>query len=123
MELRSLGNSGLKVSAFGLGGNTFGGTAQGEEAVSVIRRALELGITFVDTADIYSNGRSEELIGRAVAGQRSQVILASKVGGGAPERPGVNRLSRRWIVEAVEASLRRLGTDYLDLYQAHRCPQ
>jgi aryl-alcohol dehydrogenase-like predicted oxidoreductase len=120
MELRRLGRSGLKVSAIGLGGNTFGATVQGESAVAVIRRALELGITFIDTADSYSNGRSEELVGRAVAGRREEVVIATKVGWALPEEHRGGRLSRRWIMQAVEGSLRRLGTDYIDLYQAHR---
>ncbi len=120
MELRRLGRTGLKVSAVGLGGNTFGATVQGEEAVAVIRRALDLGITFVDTADNYSNGRSEELVGRAVAGRRAEVVIATKVGWALPAEHRGGRLSRRWIMQAVEDSLRRLGTDYVDLYQAHR---
>ncbi len=120
MELRRLGNSGLKVSAIGLGGNTFGTTVQGDAAVAVIHRALDLGITFVDTADIYSNGRSEELLGQALAGRRTEVVLATKVGGGVPAEHRGGRLSRRWIMQAAENSLRRLGTDYIDLYQAHR---
>ena len=80
MEMRRLGRSGLEVSAIGLGGNTFGATVDGDEAVEVIRRALDLGITFVDTADIYSMGRSEELVGRAIAGRRDRVVLATKFG-------------------------------------------
>lgn len=119
MELRNLGSSGLKVSAIGLGGNTFGRTVDGEEAIAVIRRALDLGITFIDTADIYSQGRSEELVGMAVAGRRAEVVIATKCGypmGDGPYRRG---LSRRWIMQALEDSLRRLGMDYVDLYQAH----
>jgi aryl-alcohol dehydrogenase-like predicted oxidoreductase len=119
MELRRLGGSGLKVSAIGLGGNTFGATVDGDEAVGVIRRALELGITFIDTADVYSRGRSEELIGKAIAGRRSQVVIATKVRGSMGEGPYAGGLSRRWITQAAEDSLRRLGTDFIDLYQAH----
>src|SRR2546423_9040966 len=81
VELRRLGSSGLKVSAIGLGGNTFGGTVDGDDAVAVIRRALECGITFIDTADLYSLGRSEELIGQAVGGQRHEVVIATKLRG------------------------------------------
>ena len=119
MELRRLGHSGLKVSAIGLGGNTFGATVDGEEAVAVIRHALDAGITFIDTADAYSRGRSEELIGRAVSGRRTEVVLATKVRHPMGESPYASGLSRRWILQAAEDSLRRLGTDYLDLYQAH----
>src|SRR5688572_19254311 len=118
MELRTLGRSGLQVSAVGLGGNTFGATVDGDEAIAVIRRSLELGITFVDTADVYSRGRSEELVGQAIAGRRAEVVLTTKCGlpfGGPYERG----LSRRWIMRAMDESLRRLGTDYVDLYQAH----
>jgi aryl-alcohol dehydrogenase-like predicted oxidoreductase len=119
MELRRLGTSGLKVSAIGLGGNTFGRTVDGDEAVAVIRRALDLGVTFVDTADIYSFGRSEELVGQALAGRRSEAILATKCGMAMGDSPYARGLSRRWIMQALEDSLRRLGTDYVDLYQAH----
>ncbi len=120
MELRRLGDSGLRVSSVGLGGNTFGATVDGEAAVAVIRHALDLGITFIDTANTYSNGRSEELIGQAIKGRRDDVVLATKVGWEVPSEKKGGRLSRRWIMEAVEGSLRRLGTDCIDLYQAHR---
>ena len=119
MQLRRLGRSGLAVSAIGLGANTFGRTVDGDEAVAVIRRALDLGITFVDTADVYSFGRSEELVGKASADRRSEVILATKCGYPMSDRPYERGLSRRWIMRAAEDSLRRLGTDYVDLYQAH----
>nr|MBA2447866.1 aldo/keto reductase [Chloroflexota bacterium] len=119
VELRRLGSSGLKVSAIGLGGNTFGGTVDGDEAVAVIRRALDLGITFVDTADVYNVGRSEELVGKAIAGRRGEVIVATKVGMAMSDSPYARGLSRRWIMRSIEDSLRRLGTDYVDLYQAH----
>jgi aryl-alcohol dehydrogenase-like predicted oxidoreductase len=120
METRRLGTSGLKVSTIGLGGNTFGATVDGNEAVQVIQRALGSGITFIDTASTYSNGRSEELVGKAVAGRRDEVVIATKVGWATPAEHKGGRLSRSWIMESVEGSLRRLGTDYIDLYQAHR---
>ena len=119
MELRRLGNSGLRVSALGLGGNTFGATVDGDDAVAVIRRALDTGVTFVDTADIYSRGRSEELIGQALVGRRHDVILATKLRQPMGEGPYESGLSRSWMMRAVEGSLRRLQTDYIDLYQAH----
>jgi aryl-alcohol dehydrogenase-like predicted oxidoreductase len=109
----------LQVSAIGLGGNTFGATVDGDDAVRVIHRALDVGLTFVDTADIYSLGRSEELIGQALVGRRADVVLATKVRQPMGEGPYQSGLSRRWIVRAVEDSLRRLRTDYIDLYQAH----
>jgi aryl-alcohol dehydrogenase-like predicted oxidoreductase len=120
MEQRRLGNSGLKVSAIGLGTNSFGRTVDGDEAVSVIRCALEQGITFLDCADLYAGGRSEELVGQAIAGRRAEVVLASKCGWALPAGPHAQGLSRRWIMQALEDSLRRLNTDFIDLYQAHR---
>lgn len=119
VEMRKLGHSGLRVSSVGLGGNTFGATVDGDEAVGLIQHALELGITFIDTADVYSRGRSEELVGRAVQGRRHEVVIATKVRQPMGEGPYMAGLSRRWIMRGVEDSLRRLGTDYLDLYQAH----
>src|SRR2546423_14623824 len=79
VELRRLGRSGLKVSAIGLGGNTFGATVDGDEAIATIRRALDCGVTFIDTADVYSRGRSEELIGQAIAGRRHDVVVGTKL--------------------------------------------
>jgi aryl-alcohol dehydrogenase-like predicted oxidoreductase len=119
VELRTLGASGLKVSAIGLGANTFGSTVDGDAAVAVIRRALDCGVTFIDTADVYSNGRSEELIAQAIEGRRHDVVLGTKVRSPMGETPYMQGLSRRWIMQAVEDSLRRLATDYIDLYQAH----
>lgn len=121
MEQRRLGNSGLTVSAIGLGGSSFGGTVDGDEAVRTIRHAIEQGVTFIDTADVYIQGRSEELVGQAIAGRRASVVLASKFGGFEPDGgPASGWLSRRHMMRAVEGSLRRLGTDYIDLYYAHR---
>ncbi len=107
------------MSAIGLGGNTFGATVDGDEAVATIRRALECGVTFIDTADVYARGRSEELIGQAIVGRRHDVIVATKLRASMGEGPYESGLSRRWMMRAVEDSLRRLDTDYIDLYQAH----
>jgi aryl-alcohol dehydrogenase-like predicted oxidoreductase len=107
------------VTALGLGGNTFGGTVDGDDAVAVIRAAIEHGITFIDTADMYAYGRSEELVGQAIRGRREEVVLATKLGMAMDQTPLHRGLSRRWIVHSLEQSLRRLGTDYVDLYQAH----
>jgi len=107
------------VSAIGLGGNTFGATVDGDEAVATIRRALDCGVTFIDTADVYARGRSEELIGQAIVGRRHDVIVATKLRASMGEGPYESGLSRRWMMRAVEDSLRRLDTDYIDLYQAH----
>lgn len=120
MEQRQLGNSGLTVSAIGLGGNTFGATVDGDEAVRTIQHAIEHGVSFIDTADVYSMGRSEELVGKAIAGRRETVVVATKCGILLDSGPHASGLSRRWILQAAEDSLRRLGTDYIDLYYAHR---
>lgn len=120
MEQRRIGISGLTVSAIGLGGNTFGATVDGDEAVRTIQHAIDSGITFIDTADVYSQGRSEELVGQAVAGRRDQVVIATKCGIPLEAGPHAGGLSRRWVTQAAEDSLRRLGTDYIDLFYAHR---
>lgn len=119
MEYRRLGNSGLKVSVVGLGGNNFGWWADEQTSVTVINHAVDAGINFIDTADVYDRGHSEEFVGKAVKDKRSQVIIATKfaspMGDGPNERGG----SRYYIMKAVDASLRRLQTDYIDLYQMH----
>ncbi|MSQ33802.1 MAG: aldo/keto reductase [Dehalococcoidia bacterium] len=119
MEYRRLGNSGLEVSAVGLGTNQFGTKLDAEASAGVVRRAVELGINFVDTADIYGGTRSEEFIGRAINGIRGELVLATKFGGARGEGPNSRGGSRQHILQGVEESLRRLGTDYIDLYQLH----
>jgi aryl-alcohol dehydrogenase-like predicted oxidoreductase len=122
MELRPLGRTGVQVSPLCLGAMMFGewGTKDHEESTRIIRRALDAGINFIDTADVYSAGESEEIVGKAIAGRREDVVLATKVH--MPMGEGANRRgnSRRWIVAEVESSLRRLGTDWIDVYQVHR---
>ncbi|MFC1894148.1 aldo/keto reductase [Chloroflexota bacterium] len=120
MEYRRLGSSGLRVSAIGLGGNNFGWGADERTSCTVIDHALNLGINFVDTADIYDQGRSEEFVGKAVKGKRQEVIIATKFGSAIGERPIQTGGSRHYIIKAIDASLRRLQTDYIDLYQLHR---
>jgi aryl-alcohol dehydrogenase-like predicted oxidoreductase len=119
MQLRTLGRSGLKVSAIGLGGNTFGGTADRDATVEIVHRALDLGVTFIDTADAYARGVSEEYLGEALAGRRREAVLATKCGVAMSDGPFERGTSRRWIMQAIEDSLRRLQTDYVDLYQVH----
>ncbi len=115
---RALGRSGIEVPVVGIGCNNFGGRIDESRSEQVIQAAIDEGVAFFDTADIYSGGRSEEILGRALRGRRDQAVIATKFGGsmGAPERSGG---SRRWITEAVEDSLRRLQTDHIDLYQHH----
>jgi 1-deoxyxylulose-5-phosphate synthase len=130
MEYTRLGNSGLKVSRIALGCMSFGDTARGfnewsldeDEAGPFFAQATELGITFWDTANVYQLGSSEEIVGRAVKrySRREDIVLATKVHFPMHEGPGGSGLSRRAILEQIDASLARLGTDYVDLYQIHR---
>jgi aryl-alcohol dehydrogenase-like predicted oxidoreductase len=123
MEYRRLGRTGVTVSTLCLGAMMFGdwGAKDHEESVRIIHRALDAGINFIDTADVYSAGESEVIVGEALAGgRRDDVVLASKVALPMGEDPNRRGSSRRWIIREVENSLRRLGTDYLDLYQVHR---
>jgi aryl-alcohol dehydrogenase-like predicted oxidoreductase len=119
MEYRRLGRSGLKVSEIGLGCNNLGIRADKETSMHIVNYALEMGINFIDTADSYAQGRSEEIIGRAVMGKRSQVIIATKFGHPNSVGPNQQAGSRSYIMKAVDASLRRLNTDYIDLYYVH----
>jgi aryl-alcohol dehydrogenase-like predicted oxidoreductase len=119
MEYRNLGGSGLKVSVLGLGGNNFGWWIDGQRSAVVINHALALGINFIDTADMYDKGRSEEYIGLTLKGRRTEVIIATKFSGQMGEGRNDRGGSRWYIMRAVEASLKRLNTDYIDLYQLH----
>jgi aryl-alcohol dehydrogenase-like predicted oxidoreductase len=119
MRTRRLGSSDLEVTVVGLGCNNFGGRTDEAASRAVIDAALAAGVTFFDTADVYGNGDSEEIIGRALAGRRDQVVLATKFGGDFGDGQTA-RGSRTYIRKAVEASLRRLQTDRIDLYQYHR---
>jgi len=123
MEYRTLGRTGVKVSSLCLGAMMFGawGTTDHDESVRIIRRALDAGINFVDTADVYSQGESEVVVGKALAQvDRDSVVLATKVHGAMGQDPNAQGNSRRWIIAECEHSLRRLGTDHIDLYQIHR---
>jgi len=123
MEMRTLGSTGVRVSPLCLGAMMFGswGNTDHEECVRIIHRALNAGINFIDTADVYSRGESEEIVGRALSGgRRDHVILATKVHGTMGDDPNEFGNSRRWIIKEVENSLRRLRTDWIDLYQIHR---
>src|SRR5919199_4401475 len=130
MEYRCLGNSGLQVSRIALGCMSFGDTSRGfsewalddEAAEPIFRQAVELGITFWDTANVYSAGSSEEFVGRAIQRwtRREDVVLATKVHGRMHDGPGGSGLSRKAILEQLDESLRRLCTDYVDVYYIHR---
>jgi aryl-alcohol dehydrogenase (NADP+) len=122
MQYRTLGKTGIKVSPSCLGAMMFGGIANADhdDCIRIIHKALDFGINFVDTADRYSNGESEEIVGKALKGRRDNIVLASKVHGPMGEDPNQQGNSRRWITHALEASLRRLQTDHIDLYQIHR---
>src|SRR6188472_2979545 len=117
MEHRTLGRTGVSVSPLCLGAMMFGawGNADHDESIRIIHRALDAGVNFVDTADVYSRGESEEIVGEALAGRRDDVVLATKVHGSmSDDDPNQQGNSRRWIIREVEESLRRLKTDYLD---------
>jgi aryl-alcohol dehydrogenase-like predicted oxidoreductase len=120
MLYRNLGKSGLKVSAIGLGTNQFGGKVDLAGVNNIIAAAFDAGVNFIDTADVYQGGRSEEFIGEALKGQRDRALIATKVMHKVGEGPNDFGASRQHILSGVEASLRRLQTDYLDLYQIHR---
>jgi aryl-alcohol dehydrogenase-like predicted oxidoreductase len=119
MEYRKLGNTGLKVSEIGLGTNTFSWIIGEQASASVVNRAMEMGINYIDTADLYARGGSEDFVGKAIKGKRNQLIIATKFGRRMGEGPNDRGGSRYYIMRAVEASLKRLQTDYIDLYQMH----
>jgi aryl-alcohol dehydrogenase-like predicted oxidoreductase len=122
MNRRPLARTGVQVSPLCLGAMMFGawGNPDHDDSIKIIHRALDAGINFIDTADVYSRGESEEIVGKALAGRRDDVVLATKVHGTMGDDPNQYGNSRRWIIREVEDSLRRLKTDYIDLYQIHR---
>ncbi len=122
MQYRTLGRTGIKVSPYCLGAMMFGaiGNPDHDESIRIIHKALDAGINVIDTADMYSAGESEEIVGKALKGRRDNVVLATKAHWPMGDDPNQRGNSRRWIMTAVENSLRRLQTDYIDLYQMHR---
>jgi aryl-alcohol dehydrogenase-like predicted oxidoreductase len=122
MQYRTLGRTGIKVSPYCLGAMMFGplGNPDHEDAARIVHKALDAGINFVDTADFYSHGESEIIVGKSLKGRRDNVVLATKAHLPMGEDPNMQGNSRRWLTRAIEDSLRRLGTDYIDLYQIHR---
>ena len=119
MKVRRLGNSGLKVSVVGLGCNNFGMRIDADQTQAVVDAAIDAGITLFDTADVYGATKSEEFLGKALGKRRHEIVLATKFGMQVGQDPKKRGGSRKWIMQAVEDSLRRLGTDYIDLYQHH----
>jgi aryl-alcohol dehydrogenase-like predicted oxidoreductase len=125
VHYRHLGSSGLRVSAVGLGGNNFGGRVDAAGTAAIVHRALDLGVTFFDTADTYGRrgggeaGLSEQFLGAALGARRKDIVLATKFGHPMDDSGAKRGASRRYIISAVEASLARLGTDWIDLYQMH----
>lgn len=130
MQYRSLGRTGIQVSPYALGAMMFGsvGNPDHGDSIRIIHKALDAGINFIDTADMYSHGESEEIVGKALQGRRDDVVVATKArfpvnfdpSGATPVLPNRSGASRRWLIRALEDSLRRLGTDYVDLYQIHQ---
>jgi aryl-alcohol dehydrogenase-like predicted oxidoreductase len=122
MRYRTLGRTGIRVSPYALGAMMFGaiGNPDHDDSIRIIRKALDAGINFIDTADAYSHGESEEIVGEALTGRRDDVVLATKLSLPMGDDPNQRGNSRRWIMTEVENSLRRLQTDHIDLYQIHR---
>src|SRR3954470_20157449 len=123
MEYRELGRTGVQVSPLCLGAMMFGawGNPDHDDGIRTIHRALDAGINFIDTADVYARGESEEIVGKALQDRRDSVVLATKLHGSMHDTdPNMKGNSRRWIMQEVENSLRRLQTEWIDLYQIHR---
>jgi aryl-alcohol dehydrogenase (NADP+) len=122
VKYRTLGRTGIKVSPYCLGAMMFGAGANSdhEDAIRIIHKAMDAGINFIDTADRYSQGESEEIVGKALKGRRDDIVLATKVNNPMGDDPNQQGNSRRWLIREVEASLRRLQTDHIDLYLIHR---
>ena len=122
MQYRTLGRTGIRVSPYALGAMMFGaiGNADHADSIRIIHKALDAGINVIDTADAYSRGESEEIVGKALKARRDNVVLATKARLPMGDDPNQQGASRRWIITAVENSLRRLNTDHIDLYQIHR---
>src|SRR5215470_7619861 len=122
MRYRALGRTGVQVSTLVLGAMNFGkiGNTTQDEATAIVDAAIEAGINLIDTADVYSGGQSEEMVGKAIAGRRDDLVLATKASLPMGDERNHRGGSRRWLVTALDDSLRRLGVDHVDLYQIHR---
>src|SRR5256885_7347383 len=120
MQYRQLGRSGLKISPICLGTMMFGGPTDASTSARIIGKAREAGVNFIDTADAYNGGNSEQVVGRAISANRSNWVLATKLANQMGDDPNRGGLSRRWVLQAAEESLKRLGTDYIDIYYLHK---
>src|SRR6267142_955531 len=120
MQYRNLGRSGLKVSPICLGTMMFGGPTDEATSTRIVAKAREAGINFIDTADAYSKGNSEQVVGRAISNSRQNWVLATKLANAMGDDPNHGGLSRRWMLQAADESLKRLGTDYIDIYYLHK---
>ena len=120
MEYRYLGTSGVKVSTLCLGTMMFGDRTEAAEAARIVGAARAAGVNFIDTADVYTRGAAERMVGPLIAGDRDRWVLATKVGNAMGDDPNQRGTGRKWIMTAIDASLSRLGTDYVDLYYIHR---
>ena len=120
MQYRQLGRSGLKISPICLGSMMFGGPTDEATSARIVAKAREAGINFIDSADAYNGGKSEEVVGRAIANQRANWVLATKLANPIGDDPNHGGLSRRWVFQACDASLKRLGTDTIDIYYLHK---
>src|SRR5439155_7016935 len=120
MEYRNLGRSGVKVSALCLGTMNLGGPTDEAAAGRIVAKGREQGVNFIDSADAYQGGKSEEITGRAIGNQRHDWVLATKLANPIGHGPNRGGLSRKWVMQAAEESLRRLGTDYIDIYYLHK---
>jgi aryl-alcohol dehydrogenase-like predicted oxidoreductase len=120
MQYRKLGRSGLEVSPLCLGAMMFGGPTDEATALRIVAKAREAGVNFIDSADAYNGGRSEEITGRAISNARDEWVLATKLANPMGEGPNRGGLSRKWVMQEAESSLRRLGTDYIDVYYLHK---
>src|SRR5258708_32894487 len=120
MQYRQLGRSGLKISPIGLGTMMFGGPTDEATSSRIVAKAREAGINFIDSADAYNGGQSEQVVGRAISNNRHNWVLATKLANQIGDDPNRGGLSRRWVLQAAEGSLKRLGTDFHDIYYLHK---
>src|SRR5690348_1948898 len=120
MQYRQLGRSGLKVSPICLGTMMFGGPTDEATSMRIVAKAREAGINFIDTADAYNDGNSEQVVGRAISNNRPGWVLSTKLANPMGKDPNRRGLSRSWVLQAADESLRRLGTDYIDIYYLHK---